>query len=217
MRFMSALEQPACVAMCDEILREWLSDPDAMLVVGRWGHGAVAEILPRGKARLSQAGYEGRFAGMRDLRIEGEPHHMHLDLSRFRSVRYTVRGSVCYGWRPSLEIDLIGDDELPGFSLSAGNLYRKDGLRAEIAQRFFERLFEHRRRYGALVEPFVRPTSAPVHEVAQAWRDVAACFCELRELEHTPSFDLEDPVGSLRDSLLLAVESADSERAGDGC
>ena len=199
----------ARIEALDRILRDWLADESTFLIAGRWGEGVVAEILPRGKARLSAAGYSGAFAGLRDLRIEGEAHHLHLDLARFTGVRYTIRPSVCYGWRPSLEIDLVGPEDTPCFSLSAGTTYCAGAFQPAPARAYFARLFEHRRRYGALVGVHVRPSSAPVQEVAADWGAILECTSELAAAR---GFDALDPIGSLQSVLAAALAEVDGGR-----
>ncbi len=135
----------------DAILRESLTDPDLTLVSGHWPDGAVMEIMPRGRARLSTPRYGGAFAGLRDLQIEGEPHHLHLDLARLPCATYVLAPSVCFGFRPSFELRLTRahDEALEryGLGLSIGTPYRGGRLQHEAVGRYFERLIDHQQRF----------------------------------------------------------------------
>ena len=88
----------------EALIREWLADPDVVLVCGRWSAGVIAEIFPAGTGVLTPQGYDGRFAGVRDLTIPGTRHHLHLDLGKFRGALFLVAPSVCFGFRPSFEV-----------------------------------------------------------------------------------------------------------------
>jgi len=63
------------------VIEDWLQDPQTTLVCGRWGDGAVSEIIPGGHARLLPARYPGCFAGVREIRLDDGPHHLHIDLT----------------------------------------------------------------------------------------------------------------------------------------
>ena len=95
------------VKIVDQLVRDWMSDPEVCLVVGDWIDGTVAEIFPRGKAEMPSPRYEGNFVGVCDLRIANEPHHCHLDLGRIHTFELKVAPSVCFGFEPSLELRLL--------------------------------------------------------------------------------------------------------------
>ena len=58
----------------DAIVREWLADPELTLICGRWSDGGLMELMPEGRATLTQPRYCGDFAGLRDLNLTGQPY-----------------------------------------------------------------------------------------------------------------------------------------------
>lgn len=140
----------------DIILRESLADPDVTLMSGCWRDGAVMELVPHGRARLSVSRYDGAFAGVRDLSLGGVPHHMHLDLARLRFATYVFAPSVCFGFQPSFELRLGNTRREAlaryGVALSIGRPYRGGQLRIEVLQRYFQRLIDHRTRFPQIVK-----------------------------------------------------------------
>ncbi len=140
----------------DTILRESLADPDVTLMSGCWHDGAVMELIPHGRARLSASRYDGAFAGIRDLSLGGVPHHMHLDLARLRFATYVFAPSVCFGFQPSFELRLGNTRqeavERYGVALSIGQPYRGGQLRLEVLEHYFQRLIDHRARFPGIVE-----------------------------------------------------------------
>lgn len=135
----------------DAILRESLADPELTLVSGHWPDGAIMEMVPRGRALLSAPRYGGAFAGLRDLHLEGEAHHMHLDLARLPCATYVLVPSVCFGFQPSFELRLsrAHDEALErfGLGLSISAPYRAGRLRHEAVGRYFQRLIDHQERF----------------------------------------------------------------------
>lgn len=93
----------------ETILREWIADPDITLVCGRWADGGIMELVPAGRARLTPARYDGSFAGLRDLELDGAGHHLHLDLTKLAHAAYVLAPSVCFGYRPSFELRFARD------------------------------------------------------------------------------------------------------------
>ena len=189
----------------DAILRESLSDPDVALVSGHWSEGVVMEILPRGRAQLSRARYGGEFAGVRDLHVQGEPHHLHLDVAQLACATYVVAPSVCFGFRPSFELRLArGHDEAPGrcgLGLSIDMPYRGARLRDVAVERYFRRLIDHQRRFPQVVA-FVASAGCatlPTH-AAFDWDGLAGLLLGLtgRELAAPTFTALAQLVASLR-------------------
>ncbi len=86
-----------------DVLQRWLARPDTVLACGRWSEGAVGEFNPVGRGQVLSARYKDCFAGVCDIRLEGQPHHLHVDLGRVYTVRYCLSLSVCFGFKPSLE------------------------------------------------------------------------------------------------------------------
>jgi len=95
------------MAFVAAVLDEWLADDRVTIACGSWADGGIAELLPRGKARLLPVAYEGCFAGVRELRIDGAEHHVHLDLGRVHCLVYCIAPSVCFGGRPSFELRFL--------------------------------------------------------------------------------------------------------------
>jgi hypothetical protein len=144
----AALEQQ--VAFFHGAFAEWLSDPDITIACGRWSDGAISEIVPMGRATLLPAVYAGCFTGVRELRLEEAPHHLHVDFGRVHSLCYTVAPSVCLDFNPSLEVRLLvlGAGGMPTdrwvVSLMFSNPYRRDGtIDQEAARRFFRSAQRH--------------------------------------------------------------------------
>jgi len=157
----------AWVEALDSILREWLSDARVMLVCGDFRHGSVSELLPEGRASLSRPKYNGIFAGLRDVAIEGERHHMHVDLGRVEVVRYAVRPSVCFGFRPSLDIEFMSRTER-AFALSVDRLYVKTSIDPAACARFVQRYLRHRQAHGervAFAIEYPAQDAAPAYDV----------------------------------------------------
>ena len=136
------------VGEIERIVRDWLDEPDLLVLSGRWGDGAVMELVPPSPPRLTGQRYEGRFAGLRDLLLDGQAHHVHLDLARLTRATYLVSPSVCFGFRPSFELRLHAPEADPlesfglGFSLRAP--YRNGGVAREAVGRYFSRYRRHR-------------------------------------------------------------------------
>ena len=193
------------ISCFDALLREWLEDPETMLIAGRWKDGVVAELFPGGNAKLTGEAYQGAHSGLRDLTIAGTRHHLHLDLARFERAVYHVRPSVCYGWRPSFEVVLEGADGDSGFALSAGHTWAGERLRPAPVRRFVERLVEQRRAFGDLIGVHVRASRAPVQEVSESWRSIADVLWSTGVGEGATPFDAVDPIGSVRTVLETVV------------
>lgn len=167
----------------DAILRDWLADPGITLICGRWHDGGIMELMPEGRARLSPPRYEGEFAGLRDLDIDGQPHHMHLDLAKLSRVVYLVAPSVCYGFRPSFELRLCTDDagatSIFGLGIGLRHPYRAGRIAADAVRRYLRRLVTHRTANPDLVG--IRALDAPVPEAAakrkpEDWAQVGRCI-----------------------------------------
>jgi len=139
------------VHIVEDILRVWLAEPDVTLFCGAWRNGAIMELLPAGKARLTGQLYAGRFAGLRDLILDDGGHHVHLDLGRLSRVCYLVAPSVCFGYRPSFELRIAepGADAFSefGLGLAVRHPYEGDGLREAAVTRYFTRVANHLRAH----------------------------------------------------------------------
>lgn len=87
-----------------DVLQRWLTRPDTVLACGRWSDGAIGEFNSLGRAQVLSGRYKGCFSGVCDIRLEGQPHHLHVDLGRVAAVRYCLCPSVCFGFKPSVEV-----------------------------------------------------------------------------------------------------------------
>jgi len=54
----------------------WLSRPGITIACGRWSDDAISELVPQGQASLLPAIYDGCFVGVRELRLQGQPHDL---------------------------------------------------------------------------------------------------------------------------------------------
>src|SRR5690606_26929536 len=158
----AALEGRA--AFFHDALAEWLADPGITIVCGRWSDGAISEFLPAGAASLLPPAYDGRFAGIRELRIGQQRHHLHIDFGRVHALSYVVAPSVCLGFDPSLEIRLLATDgngaptESWMVALMYSNPYLRDRrIDPEAALRFFRSAREHLARRPDLVRVEIAP------------------------------------------------------------
>jgi hypothetical protein len=143
------------IEMLDRIIRDWLVEPDLLIFAGLWAEGAVMEIVPKTPPTLTGPLYEGCFAGLRDLLLRGESHHLHLDLGRLTRATYLVSPSVCYGFRPSFEMRLHASSIDPsvsfGFGFGLRTPYRGSQIDRVSVRRFFERFSDHRAKYPEVV------------------------------------------------------------------
>ncbi len=158
----AALEER--VAFFHEAVADWLADPGITVVCGRWSDGAIAEFMPAGTARLLPPAYPGRFAGIRELRIEQQGHHLHIDFGRIHALSYVIAPSVCLGFDPSLEIRLLATDETGAptghwmVALMYANPYLRDRrVDPQAAGRFFRSAREHLARRPDLVRVEIAP------------------------------------------------------------
>lgn len=153
----------ATSAFFHEVIEEWLRDPKTTIACGRWADGTVSEIIPAGRARLLEARYHGCFAGVREIRLDDGPHHLHIDLGRVHKVCYAVAPSVCLDFKPSLEVRLltIGAGGAPTdrwtLSLMPDCPYQGDRLDEAAVRVFVERMRQHAERAPELVELSIAP------------------------------------------------------------
>lgn len=149
-----------------DVIEDWLQAPDITLACGRWSEGAISEILPAGRGRLLPPIYAGCFAGVRELRIDGAEHHLHIDLGRVHRVRYVVAPSVCFDFKPSFEARLLvlGPGGAPSdhwvVSLMLSCPYDRESLDAAQVRRFFALARRHAEARPELVEFAIDPTVA---------------------------------------------------------
>lgn len=151
------------IAFFESVLIEWLEAERVTVACGSWADGGIAELLPRGKATLLPAVYHGCFAGVRELRLEGLEHHMHIDLGRVHQLTYSIAPSVCFAGKPAFEVRLLTTG--PGgartsrwsVSLMLSRPYVSDALAPDEVAWFFERARLHVARRPDLVRFEVSP------------------------------------------------------------
>lgn len=143
------------------------------------------ELLPEGRATLSRPRYDGDFAGLRDLNLTGQHHHIHLDLRKLTRAVYLVAPSVCYGFRPSFEVRLCATDDMHatefGLGLSVRQPYRGDELSHEAVRRYLRRLANHRGSSPEVVG--IRAIDGPLPSTAarsgaDEWAAIGQCVAE---------------------------------------
>lgn len=183
--------QDEAVACIERILRLWLQDSDLTVFCGVWSNGAIMELLPQGRARLTGQLYTGRFAGLRDLVLDDGGHHVHLDLARLSHACYLVAPSVCYGFRPSFELRITapGADPLRefGLGLAMRNPYDGENLRKSVAATYFARAADHLKAYPRVVS--LRFENHPAQTRAETdWAGIDRFLRESQELQHLRQF-----------------------------
>jgi hypothetical protein len=161
----------------EEIIRDWFVDETSALACGDWERGAIMEILPRGRAMLTGARYPEPFTGLREVRIPGQKHHLHLDLGKIDQVIYAVMPSVCYGYRPSFEVHFVREAHVsPSFMVMVSAPYRRGRPNRRALVGYFRRLLVHLERFPELVR--FRMELPPVALSFDVWAEVLACFYE---------------------------------------
>lgn len=141
-----------------DAIMSWLQDTDVTVACGRWSDGAIAELIPRGQGYLLPAFYEDCFAGVRELRLDNAPHHLHIDLGRVYRIQYTIAPSVCLGFKPSFEARLMMEGSQGPLtdqwiiSLMLSNPYEQGELNMDRIQQYFELAHQQAQRRPDLVE-----------------------------------------------------------------
>lgn len=147
-----------------DVVARWLAQPGVTIACGRWADGAISEIIPRGAAHLLPSLYDGCFAGVRELRLTGQPHHLHIDFGRVHKLAYVVAPSVCLAFKPSFELRLlsVGPGGAPTdrwlVSLMLESPYIDGQLDPDAALRFFQQACDDATRRPDLVELNVDPS-----------------------------------------------------------
>ena len=192
----------------ETILHSWLDDPDVTFFCGHWENGGVMELLPRNGARLSGPRYDAPFDGLRELRLNGGAHHIHLDLGRLTHAWYFMAPSVCYGFRPSFELRLTsaksGARDNFGLGLALSHPYGSGGLRIEPVQRYFRRAAQHIERFPDTVSFTCDRAGAP-YDTQADWKCVESLLAEVESFSVHSMHSLRT---ALRCSELAAVALA---------
>lgn len=200
----------------DALLRRDLSNPRIMLVTGDFERGAVAELLPAGRARLGDALYKGRFAGLRDLSIDGEANHMHLDLGRIDRVVFKIVPSVCFGWKPSFDM-VLEHSATPALSLTLTEPHLTGGgLDVPLVVDFFVRWRRARALLRERVAMHVVAAPGPAARVspklASCWSQVLSCHAAARAASADAPSTADDTVAI---ELMRLAENAKGEHGGE--
>jgi hypothetical protein len=141
----------------------WLAEPGVTIACGRWAEGAISEIMPMGRATLLPGVYDDCFSGIREVRLDGQPHHLHIDFGRVHAFSYAIAPSVCMAFKPSFEVRLlvIGPGGLPSdrwiVSLMLAAPYKDGVLDHPAIVAFFQRAQRDAAERPDLVELQVDP------------------------------------------------------------
>ena len=214
-------------AFFHDVIEDWIQDPQTTIACGSWADGAVSEIIPAGGAQLLPSRYDGCFAGIREIRLDDGPHHLHIDLGRVHKVRYTVAPSVCLAFKPALEVRFLitGPGGAPTdrwvLSLMPDCPYREDQLDEAMVHCFIERLRLHAKQAPELVELSIESEvrQSPQGEIllnlmqeatAQpdaGWDDVIQAL--VPNSNQSPAVEMMEPpcLPLLRDALALRESS----------
>lgn len=196
----AAHEQRELVRRTDALhglLAAWLDTPGLTVACGHWEDGAVSEIVPEGRAVLLPARYGGVFAGVRELRLTGAAHHLHIDLGRVERLRFTLAPCVCLGFKPSFEVRLMSRNRAGtasgdwSLSLMLGAPYAGESLDQEAARGFLARACAQLRAHPELTE-------IVVDEQVRASLAGQAILPLLREHAGTPDGDWPGVLRALR-------------------
>lgn len=161
------------IGFFENVLSTWIADEQVTVACGMWEWGAIMELVPQGGAQLLPSNYTGRFAGVRELRISGVDHHLHIDLGRIHSIEYRIAPCVCLGSRPSFDICFLSQG--PGgartgrtaISVMVSKPYRTAAIRKEPIRTWFLRYFEHVQARPDLVRLVVDPAVAGSNEYSE--------------------------------------------------
>lgn len=190
-------------AQIEAVIQEWLSDPGITLICGDWPRGSIMEIVPEGKARLTPPRYPAPFSGLRDLVLDGQGHHLHLDLEKLSLAVYSVVPSVCYGYRPSFEVHFTGGDvDSPcAFAMSVTNPYRGANADTAALVPYFRRMLDHHRRYPEVTR--FRTAQLPERRggAESGWREALSC------LEAAVGVNVPESLPPGPDKLAVAVRA----------
>lgn len=212
-----------------DAMQDWLREPDITVACGRWSEGAISELIPLGHGRLLPPIYEGCFAGVRELRLDNAPHHLHIDFGRVHCIRYVVAPSVCFEFKPSFEARLLvlgpggaaGDHWVVSLMLSCP--YDRGALNFSLVRRYLDLARQHARQRPELVEfevePAVRTTAeglqllqmlrASTGLAAGQWPELIRALCPVADRDEPapaaepPCIPLLQKALQLRDASLV--------------
>lgn len=177
-------------------LEQWLAEPGITIACGQWGDGAISEMVPNGQAQLLAARYEGRFAGVRELRLADASHHIHLDLGRVHRLSYTVAPSVCLDFRPSMEVRLL-TTALNGMTTDrwlVAVMLSSPYINGEVDRATVARFFALAREHAALRPDLVEVS---VEEPARQDATASTFLAELRAAAELPQAGWDEALEAL--------------------
>ncbi|NQZ17841.1 MAG: hypothetical protein HRT44_01070 [Bdellovibrionales bacterium] len=137
------------VTFFEEVLLDQISNKNITLACGQWDKGGIMELVPRGQASLLPSKYSGSFAGIRELRIKGVEHHLHIDLGRIHSIEFRITPSVCLNFRPSFEVCFIsqasggGRTGISALTVMLSYPYKGSEICLEAVQSWLEQYFHY--------------------------------------------------------------------------
>lgn len=168
----------------EAILREWLNEPAITLMCGDWRNGCIMEILPDGPATLTRAKYAEPFAGLRDIELPGQAHHLHLNLDKLARVVYAIAPCVCYGYRPSFEVRFEDTEQsTTAFALAVRQPYVGRRTNRAALTSYFRRMIDHLRRFPAITSFQMQRNTSDNALNTKGWSEILDCFVEARDSE----------------------------------
>jgi hypothetical protein len=168
----------------ETILREWLNEPAITLMCGDWRNGCIMEILPDGPATLTRAKYAEPFAGLRDIELPGQAHHLHINLDKLSRVVYAISPCVCYGYRPSFEVRFDDTEQsATAFALAVRQPYLGRRTNRAALTSYFRRMIDHLRRFPAITSFQMQRNSSNSPLSTDGWNEILHCFMEARDSE----------------------------------
>lgn len=185
------------IEQIESILRDWLREPDIAIICGNWMNGSMMELFPNGRASLSQARYPAPFSGLRDLHLQDQRHHLHLDLEKLGSAVYALSPCVCYGYRPSFELRFstaeLDNPRYFSFALGVREPYR--GRRANKAAliAYFRKMLSHHQRYPEVTRFWIDSPKDAEAFTLSGWREGYACLLEACGSARAPEADALSP------------------------
>lgn len=218
------------IAFFESVLRTWLQRPGITVASGRWDRAGIAEFVLQGDASVLPSHYGDCFAGIREIRLHGVHHHLHVDLGRVHAVEYVIAPSVCFDFRPSFEVRFLVEG--PGgrptgdwtVALMLTEPYAQQSLRRGEAAWFIATMIGHLREAPDLVDVKVDPTSraedgllplfhAALSDPSRQLGDWHATLAMLRDVRQRISAGEGSPV--IEPQCLNLIR--DALRLRDGC
>jgi hypothetical protein len=168
----------------ETILREWLNEPAITIMCGDWRNGCIMELLPEGRATLTKEKYPAPFAGLRDIELPGQAHHLHLNLDKLTHVVYAIAPCVCYGYRPSFEVRFDDTEQsTTAFAVAIRQPYLGRRTNRPALTAYFRRMIDHLRRFPTMTSFQMQRNSSDSPLSTEGWNEILNCFMEARDSE----------------------------------